>query len=147
MTVAKNTRATEQTTVAVDADTLARLLAVAQLFDIGSVEQTLAAIVERFHAAHLGGAGRLPDGWRLREDLSLSDLENYYAAYDAEAKPVSTWHERGRTIRAAVTAGWFDAPGGLTADDVGGLRPAQAPAIKAAIDELYLRLTTADPNW
>jgi hypothetical protein len=145
MTVAK-TRATEQTTVAVDADTLARLLAVSQLFDIGSVEQTLAAIVERFHAAHLGGAGRLPDGWRLRDDLTLDDFEAYYTAYDAEAKPVSAWHERGRAIRAAAAAGWFASPDGLTAEAIGKLRPAQVPRVKAAIDELYVRLTTDDPN-
>jgi hypothetical protein len=141
------TNTDESTTIQVDADTLARLLAVSQLFDIGSIDRTLAAIVERFHAAHLGGAGRLPADWTLRDDLSLSDLEAYYTAYDAEDKPVSAWHERGRTIRAAVAAGWFNAPAGLTADDVGKLRPAQVPAIKVAIDELYMRLTTADPNW
>jgi hypothetical protein len=138
---------TESATIQVDADTLARLMAVSQLFDIGSIDRALAAIVERFHAAHLSGAGRLPAGWQLRDDLNLSDLEAYYAAYDAEGKPVSAWHERGRTIRAAVVAGWFTQPGGLTAEDVGKLRPAQVPAIKAAIDELYMRLTTADPNW
>jgi len=81
----------------------------------------------------------------LRDDLSLSDLEAYYDAYDTE-KPVSAWHERGRTIRAAVAAGWFLSPDDLTDEAIGKLHPSVVPGIKAAIDELYMRVTTSDPN-
>jgi hypothetical protein len=145
--VAKVKTTEEGAAIKVSAETLEQLAAVAKTFGIRSLDMTLAGIVERFHAAHLGGAGRLPDGWQLRDDLSQADLEAYYAAYDAEGKPVSVWHERGRTIRAAITAGWFNAPAGLTPGMVGELRPAQVPAMKAAIDDLYLKVTTADPNW
>jgi hypothetical protein len=145
--VAKAKTTQEGATIQVSAATLEQLAAVAKLFGIGSLDETLAAVVDRFHAAHLKVEGRLPFGWHLRDDLTLADLEAYYAARATEDEPVSAWHMRGREIRAAVTAGWFDEPAGLTADDVARLRPAQVPAIKAAIDELYIRLTTADPNW
>jgi hypothetical protein len=141
------TNTAESATIQVDADTLSRLLAVSQLFDIGSIERTLAAIVERFHAAHLQPEGRLPAGWQLRDDLTLIDLEAYYASFEAEEKSRSQWRERGRTIRAAVAGGWFAAPDGLTKDDVAKMKPSQAPAIAAAVNELYLRVATADPNW
>lgn len=135
----------ESATIKVDEETLTRLAALGKLFGVRSIDRTLAAVVERFHAVHLEGAGKLPDGWALRDDLTLQDLEAYYTAYDEE-KPVSAWHERGRTIRAACVAGWFSAPVGLTTEQIGKLRPAQVPPLKAAIDELYLKVTTADPN-
>jgi len=139
------TKQQDSATVTVTPDTLAQLAALSKAFGVASLDATLAAVVDRFHAAHLGTEGKLPEGWRLRDDLTLSDFEAYYDAYDRE-KPVSTWHRHGRTIRSAIVAGWFAAPEGVTVEDAGKLKPAQAPGLAAAVDELYLRLSTDDPK-
>jgi len=135
----------ESATLTVTPDTLEQLAAVGKLFGVASLDATLTAVVDRFHAAHLAASPALPDGWVLRDDLNFGDMERYYEAYDVE-KPVSSWHRHGRTIRSAVEAGWFASPAGLTADDVAALKPAQVPGIAAAIDNLYMRMVTDDPN-
>jgi hypothetical protein len=100
-------------------------------------------IIDRWHNAYLGGG--LPDGWELNDDLTLADMEVYYAAFDAEDGG-NLWAERGRAIRAAVIAGWIRRPADLGPDDVGKLKPAAAAQIKNALDRHYFKLITADPN-
>ena len=105
----------------------------------------LAVAVERYHTAYVDKAGRLPKGWKLKEALTLADLETYYRHY-SEEDAANMWAERGRVLRAALAAGWILAPAALTEDDIGKLTPAAAAAAKTYIDALYIRLVTADPN-
>jgi hypothetical protein len=100
-------------------------------------------VIDRWHNAYLGGD--LPGGWELNDDLTLADLELYYAAYNAEDGG-NAWAERGRAIRAAVIAGWVKRPAALSPDDVGRLKPATAVQVKNALDRHYFKLVTADPN-
>ena len=124
-------------------ETTEKLGAISKLLDAKSIDLALAFIVDRWHAAYLGA--ELPDGWLLNEDLSLADMEAYFEAYHSE-QGKSVWAERGRTLRAALAAGWIKQPAGLTAGDIGRLKPAQAARIKNALDAHYIKLTVADPN-
>ena len=105
----------------------------------------VALAVERYYTAYVDKTGRLPKGWKLREDLTLADLETYFEHYNAEEGD-NMWAERGRVLRAALAAGWIAAPADLTAEAIGKLSPAAAAAAKTYIDALYIRLVTADPN-
>ena len=125
--------------------TVEKLAAVQKQLGMAGVDGTLAFIVDRFHAAYLDAA--LPDGWALNDDLSLADMETYFEAYAAEeGTSKNAWAERGRTIRAALVAGWIKTPIGLTNEAIGRLKPAEAARLKNALDAHYLKLTIADPN-
>lgn len=106
-------------------------------------------LVATFHGAYVAAA--VPEGWVLNDDLTLDDLEKYFEVYEAE-KSGNAWHERGRTLRAAVAAGWFTAPvdvasaGAAGVAMIGRLNPREAARLKNAIDAHYTRLTVADPN-
>lgn len=128
--------------------THAQLVALAKKFNERSVDRALAGIIDRMHNAYVGGDGKVPDGWRLNEDLALEDFEAYFDHFNAET-PNSAWAERGRSIRAAHAAGWLIAPDGVDAPRaIARLRPATATALKHAIDGHYMKLSTGgdDPN-
>lgn len=103
-------------------------------------DETVAHIVGQWHMAYIEAT--LPAGFALRDDLTLGDIERYFELYAAE-KPETTWGEYGRTLRAAVGAGWFSEPTGL---DPAKLSPAVAPRLWRAVNAHYVKLTTADPN-
>ncbi len=134
----------EMARVEVSAETKEKAEALALLF-AETPENTIALVVDRYHEVYLGKEGALPEGWELNDDLCLADVEAYFDAYNAE-KGISAWAERGRTLRAAVTAGWFKAPAGLSIEDVNKLRPNAATKAKNAIDAFYVRVTTESPN-
>jgi hypothetical protein len=133
------------TDIQLSAETLERAQALCKLFGDDSVGETVGSVVDRFHDAYLNAYGRLPDGWKLNDDLTLEHMEAYFDAYKLE-KGDSAWAERGRAIRAAITAGWFVAPDGLSVEDANKLRPAAASRLKVALDAHYVRLVTEDPN-
>lgn len=108
-------------------------------------EFALALVVERYYSAYADKAGRLPKGWTLREDLTLADMEAYFAHYDTE-EAGNMWAERGLVLRSARAAGWLLKPDDLTDEAIGKLSPQAAAAAKTYIDALYIRLMTADPN-
>lgn len=125
-------------------ETLEQLDALAKKFKNRSIDTALAGIVERFHNAYVT-SHELPEGWSLRDDLTLADFEAYYEHWDSET-PKSLWGEKGRAIRSAIAAGWFDTPANLAIEDANSLKPTTATKLKYAIDAHYMRLTTADPN-
>ena len=133
------------TKIELSAETLKQAEALGQIFN-EKPEQAIGRVVERFHAAYLGGAGKLPEGWQLRDDLSLDDIEAWFAYYNQNPGTGSIWEERGRTIRAAIAAGWFAKPEGLTVEATRKLKPAEAIGLNDAVDAHYIRLTTADPK-
>lgn len=126
------------------AETAEQLAAIGKLWGMTN-EEAAAHVVGRFHATYIAATGAMPDGWTLREDLSLGDLESYYTFFKEEPNG-GLWVERGSSIRAAIKAGWITAEKPLTANDVKAMTPAQAVAAKNALDALYLRLTVADPK-
>ena len=132
------------TKIDITAETQKQIAALGALFG-EKPEEVVGRVIERFHAAYIRSDGALPEGWKLRESLSLKDLETYYEAYGKEPSG-NVWAERGRAIRAAIEAGWLTGPKGLNADAVGDLKPTEAIQVKAALDEHYIRLTTADPK-
>jgi hypothetical protein len=109
--------------------------------------RTPSATVERLIATFYQSytAAELPDGWALKDDLTLGDLESYFKAYDAEGDG-NAWHQRGRAIRAAFAAGWFSQSAGVTLETVSQLKPSEATQLKNAIDAFYTKQTVADPN-
>ena len=132
------------TTIELSPEAAEKVRAIGKLWDMTDGE-TVAHIADRFHAAYVKGIGKMPAGWVLREDLSLGDLEAYYDIFNKEPSG-GAWVERASTLRAAIAAGWITADKKLTPDDVKALKPAQAVAAKNAIDALYVRLVTDDPN-
>lgn len=132
------------TTIELSPEAAEKVKAIGKLWDMTEAE-TVEHIADRFHAAYVTGVGKMPAGWTLRENLSLGDLETYYDLF-AKEPTGGAWVERGSTLRAAIAAGWITADKKLTADDVKALKPAQAVAAKNAIDALYVRLVTDDPN-
>ena len=133
------------TKIDITAETQKQIAALGALFG-EKPEEVVGRVIERFHAAYLGGVGKLPDGWELRDDLSLDDIEAWFAYYNQNPGTGSIWEERGRTIRAAIAAGWFAEPKGLTVDATRKLKPPEAIAVNDAVDAHYIRLTTADPK-
>lgn len=91
-------------------------------------------------------AGKLPPGWRLRDDLSLRDLERYFAYYNENQGSGSSWELYGASLRAAVYAGWLEEPAGLTAEAIGDLSPKQVPQAFNAVMRHYEKVTEDDPN-
>lgn len=121
-----------------------KLTALCGLFDM-SESETVAHIIDRWHAAYVGRDGKMPAGWTLREDITQGDLESYFEHFEKEPQG-GQWIERGSTLRAAIKAGWIVADKPLSDADVKTLKPAQARAAKNALDALYVRLVTDDPN-
>lgn len=121
----------------------AQLTEITKGFGWSSDTATLNRLIATFHAAYI--AAEVPAGWALNDNLTLDDLEAYFDAYEAE-KSGNAWHERGRTIRAAVKAGWIKEPVDVSAATVGRLKPPEATRLKNALDAHYTRLTVADPN-
>lgn len=125
-------------------DTAAKMRELGMLWGL-TEKEAVAHIVERWHEAYVKGGGSMPQGWTLNEDLTLGDLETYFTYFDKEPTG-GGWIERGSTLRAAVKAGWITADKPLTDEDVKALKPAAARAAKNALDALYVRLVTSDPN-
>lgn len=127
------------------AEAAGQLAAIAKLW--GGMPEGDAAehVISRFHAAYVKNDGAMPPGWTLREDISQGDLEDYYT-FLKEEDSAGLVQERGAMLRAAIKAGWITAEGKLNPVEVRKLKPAQAVAAKNALDSLYVRLMTDDPN-
>lgn len=123
--------------------TIEQAAEVGQGFGWRSTSAAIERIVATFHQAY--AAADMPDGWELKDALVLGDLEAYFETYEKE-EDGNAWHQRGRSIRAAIAAGWIVKPDGLTVDAVAGLTPSQATQLKNAIDAFYTNQTVPSPN-
>lgn len=132
------------TTIELTQDADEKLTALCGMWDMGEAE-AVSHVIDRWHAAYIGRDGKMPDGWTLREDINQGDLESYFDYFEKEPKG-GAWVERGSTLRAAIKAGWIVADKPLSDADVKALKPAQTRAAKNALDALYVRLVTDDPN-
>jgi hypothetical protein len=130
-------------TVTLSAKAIEQIAEIGAGFGWKSPGQIVERLIATFHQSYT--AEGLPDGWALKDDLTLDDLEKYFKVYEAEGDG-GAWHQRGRAIRAAIAAGWITAPVGVTLDAVAGLKPREATLLKNAIDAYYTRQTVADPN-
>lgn len=99
--------------------------------------------IDRYSASYFDAT--LPDGWALSDELTLTHMEVYSEAYN-DPKNSREWYGRGRTIRAALAAGFILTPEGLTKEDIGKQHPRISTQVKNAIDAHMLRLMIADPN-
>lgn len=89
---------------------------------------------------------KLPDGWRLNDDLSHGHMEDYYAALNGLESTGSVAEEFGNTLRAAIAAGWFLKPDGLTPEQVRGMGFRAVRGAAFAVWQHINVLATDDPN-
>ena len=104
--------------------------------------QIVERLIATFHQSYT--AEGLPDGWALKDDLTLGDLKSISGSTRPKAT-AALWHQRGGAIRAAIAAGWIAAPVGVTPDAVAELKPREATLLKTPSTPTT-RQTVADPN-
>jgi len=81
------------------------------------------------------------------ETLKQRDVERYMAAFRASKLGDSLPEYYGKTLRAALTAGWVKAiEPQMSVDDVAAQKPAVVRWFAQHVNDLYVEVTTIPPE-
>ncbi len=80
-------------------------------------------------------------------DLKQRDVDKFMAAFSAQKQGNSPREDNGKTLRAALKAGWVkDSEPALKAEQVDDLSPAVVRWFAERIDRLYVEASTVPPE-